>query len=556
MSLFKSREWWQGQAGCGDEEFDTANIAIGNIDNAPDKLEKIVVGSLSGVLRIYAPLTKGGSHEDLLLEFQSDAPILGVLMGTLVGDNGTYLAILHPRKLAVCSVTIETRTKDTGAVYTVNQVYQHKLERTACNMCIGKFGGVKDKDFICVQSMDGMLSFYEQDSFAFARFLPQFLVPGPLCYLPSTDTLITSSSSNFVEAYRYQTLAVSTESESKDHVKTGTGKRLRVDWRSNIGDNVLDIQTFTDQMEGGTTIFVLGEHNLFALRENGAMKYMKRFEFNPSCFSPYASVCEGTINLLVVSHSGTCYVWQDTTLAWSSKFLHTPVSVTVLSQGSVKGQIVSMDDTGRIYLFYLGTDPSLQTPKPVETRDINYAEKDQEMARLQQIIRENSKPIDHSPKAKEQSDFSLFVEPINGLDVVGVKHDESDTEYPTVTVKVNLRCSSKISLDKVTVTIMPEPPFYAPQRSIVLTGVDSWKLWYCVLYLLREILNFQESQVKSFETHFTIILFINLANQIRYLGRQSCNQNVRLTILYNPVFGLNNLAHLLMSYDQFNGARS
>eukprot|EP00116_Pleurobrachia_bachei_P013017 sb/3473279/ len=31
---------------------------------------------------------------------------------------------------------------------------------------------------------------------------------------------------------------------------------------------------------------------------------------------------------------------------------------------------------------------------------------------------------------------------------------------------------------------------------------DSWKLGYCVLYLLREILNFQESQVKSLETHF------------------------------------------------------
>eukprot|EP00116_Pleurobrachia_bachei_P012396 sb/3472658/ len=32
--------------------------------------------------------------------------------------------------------------------------------------------------------------------------------------------------------------------------------------------------------------------------------------------------------------------------------------------------------------------------------------------------------------------------------------------------------------------------------------LNSWKLEYCVLYLLREILNFQESQVKSFETHF------------------------------------------------------
>ena len=180
--------------------------------------------------------------------------------------------------------------------------------------------------------MDGMLSFYEQDSFAFARFLPAFLIPGPLCYVPSTDTFVTSSSSNFVEAYRYQSLAVSTESEHKDSIKTGAGKRLRVDWKSNIGDNVLDIKTFTTSEEV-TTIFVLGEHNLFALRENGVIKYMKKYDFNPACFAPYASLVEGTVNMLVANHAGTCLVWQDTTLAWSSKFAHVPVSISVMQEG-------------------------------------------------------------------------------------------------------------------------------------------------------------------------------------------------------------------------------
>ena len=183
--------------------------------------------------------------------------------------------------------------------------------------------------------MDGMLSFYEQDSFAFARFLPQFLIPGPLCYVPSTDTFITSSSSNFVEAYRYQTLAVSTESESKDQIKTGAGKRLRVDWKTNIGDNVVDVKIFTCPDENATTIFVLGEHNLFALRENGVIRYMKKFDFNPSCFKPYASLSEGTVNMLVANYCRTCYVWQDTTLAWSSSFQHVPVFIGVLSVGFV-----------------------------------------------------------------------------------------------------------------------------------------------------------------------------------------------------------------------------
>ena len=151
--------------------------------------------------------------------------------------------------------------------------------------------------------MDGMLAFYEQDSFAFARFLPEFLIPGPLCYLPSTDVFLTSSSSNFIEAYRYQTLAVSTESEKKDNVKSGAGKRLRVDWKSNIGDVVLDIRFFTFD-DGNTSIFVLGEHNIFCLKENGTIRFMKKFDFNPSCFVPYDSRCEGTINILVANFGG------------------------------------------------------------------------------------------------------------------------------------------------------------------------------------------------------------------------------------------------------------
>ena len=95
------------------------------------------------MLRIYCPRTKGGNHEDLMLEFQTEGPILGLNLGHLVGDKGQYLAILHPRKVVVCSVNVDTKTQDTGTFYNISQIYHHKLERTACNMCIGKFGSVK-----------------------------------------------------------------------------------------------------------------------------------------------------------------------------------------------------------------------------------------------------------------------------------------------------------------------------------------------------------------------------------------------------------------------------
>lgn len=57
--------------------------------------------------------------------------------------------------------------------------------------------------FICIQSMDGMLMFFEQETYAFGRFLPGFLLPGPLSYCIRTDSFITVSSTRQVECYRW-----------------------------------------------------------------------------------------------------------------------------------------------------------------------------------------------------------------------------------------------------------------------------------------------------------------------------------------------------------------
>lgn len=53
--------------------------------------------------------------------------------------------------------------------------------------------------------------------------------------------------------------------------------------------------------------------------------------------------------------------------------------------------IVTLSDSGYLQCSYLGTDPSLfQAPK-VEARNINYAEYDVEMNKLQKIIKEARK---------------------------------------------------------------------------------------------------------------------------------------------------------------------
>ena len=99
MSLFKTKEWWTTRLG-SDEEFDAAGVVVSNFDAAEDGQDKIIVGSLAGVLRILQPSSNDYQVKDLLLEEDLGSPILQVLVGRFVPkSDGLALALLHPRRL-------------------------------------------------------------------------------------------------------------------------------------------------------------------------------------------------------------------------------------------------------------------------------------------------------------------------------------------------------------------------------------------------------------------------------------------------------------------------
>uniref|UniRef100_A0A3P8NM91 Bardet-Biedl syndrome 9 n=1 Tax=Astatotilapia calliptera TaxID=8154 RepID=A0A3P8NM91_ASTCA len=295
MSLFKARDWWSATLGEG-EEFDQGCLCVGDVDNSGTGHDKVVVGSYMGMLRIFSPhaskTIEGGQADAQLLEVQLQNAIIQVELGKFVSCSELlHLAVLHPRKLSVYSVSGTAGNVEHGDQYQLKLVYEHNLQRTACNMTYGTFGGVTGHHSLCIQSMDGMLMFFEQDSYSFGRFLPGFLLPGPLTYNPRTDSFLTVSSARELESYKYETLAVATEAESRQDpnlpLKTG-GKRLTPDWVFVLGEQALDlcVPSFS---HASSHIFILGERNIYCLRDNGQIHFMKKLEFNPSCFLPYAS---------------------------------------------------------------------------------------------------------------------------------------------------------------------------------------------------------------------------------------------------------------------------
>ncbi|KAM5157169.1 protein PTHB1 [Mantella aurantiaca] len=478
MSLFKARDWWSASLG-ENEEFDQGCLSVADVDNSESGQDKIIVGSYSGYLRIFSPhpLKAGDAihAEDLLLEVQLRDPVLQVEVGKFVsGTELLHLAVLHPRKLCVYSVSGTLGNVEHGNQYQIKLMYEHTLQRTACNMTHGSFGGVKGRDLICIQSMDGMLMFFEQESYAFGRYLPGFLLPGPLSYSPRTDSFITVSSCRQVECYKYQVLAVATDADSKketEQQKIGSGKRLLADWTLNIGEQALDISIVSFN-NTAFSIFVLGERNFFCLKDNGQIRFMKKLEYSPSCFLPYCSVNEGTINSLVGNHNNMLLVYQDVTLKWAAQLSHVPVAVKVANFQDMKGITVTLSDSGQLQCSYLGTDPSLfQAPK-VESRDINYEELDVEMKALQKIIKEASKTQDILPKTEKEDGVILSATVSPTLDVVSQAIDISleSEAVPSVTVKFCIR--TKLQVQK-TILSIAVPSFLALTKDqFIFDSVD------------------------------------------------------------------------------------
>lgn len=488
MSLFKAREWWSTKCGSGiDEEFVKGSLAIGNVDNEGNDRQKIVTGSLSGYLRIYYPRTAEYKIEDLMLEQQLGEPIIQVEVGNFaLGESNNSIAVLHPRKLSVYFIS-SVGGSDGGDVnfYKLNLVYEHELgddglHFTAANMCYGPFGGVYGKDYICVQSMDGKLSFFEQDHLAFTRQL-DCLLPGPMMYLPKTDSIITCSSKMCVESYKYHVIAAANRTDQQK----GNSKvsKLELDWSCNIGEHAVDVFSARFCQSLGSNqvdIVVLGEHTLFCLTENGSIRLQKRFDYNPSSIVKYSrgerNGGRSNENLIVSTHTKELMIYQDTRLIWSARLtMSPPIELVVSRFGSIPGLITALDETGKLLVMYLGTDPPTNKVSSVEIKELNYESMDEEHQSLLNVIRESQSDTRVEPKDKillraqvpntvdkSEGDASRYDEDTSNLAVA----DDGSIVETTFKLFVSYTGMEKIS--NVTINLDVPNSYYVDEKSIVI----------------------------------------------------------------------------------------
>ncbi|KAJ3296352.1 Protein PTHB1 [Borealophlyctis nickersoniae] len=408
MSLFKFRDWWTCQSCSTPESFDRGSLCVANIDNDPSTQDKILVGSLDGVLRIFSPSSHIHLPHDLLLELNLEYPILQIAFGRFGSTSEPLVGILHPHSF----VTYTLRREDSGdashgSVWTLPKICAVTLEAPSVNFTFGPFGKQSDKDTICVQSLDGLLTFISAGRIAFVRHFSQFLLPGPLCYVPSTDCLVTYSSATVLESYRYQTMAVmgtdssagpieplpeegvgkpkpvSTESSRK--LSSG-GQKLQPNWSITLGQDIIDICTTEPPTPDHqpTKILVLGEQTLFILSDGGDMESQIPFDVPPSCCLPYGK--QDGSNFLISTYANALMVFDGPKRVWAARSERVPIALQIGCFSKTPGFIVGLDKTGHLAVSYLGTRAASDalTADTTGSSGMTREEMDDEMRKLEE----------------------------------------------------------------------------------------------------------------------------------------------------------------------------
>jgi len=481
MSLFKCREWWRAPP-CPGEEFDMGSLCVANIDNEASGALKVVTGSLQGMLRVFCPAGRDYAVDHQMLEVELDGAVLQLAAGHFTSNHpGTTLAVLHPRSMAVYTVAAVLGGGGGATHFDLRKVYEHHLEHSAANMCHGSFGNKQGVESICVQSLDGQLSFFEGEAISFKRFLPNFLLPGPLAYVPDTDSFVTANSGMVLESYKFSVLAASSgekpsEPASGPAASLTQTKKLQADWSVIVGENVLDIRTmhFSQGLSPSQVdILVLGEHNVYILSEQGQVRMQKRLDYPPACICSYpnGSRMDGgrpLENLILGSSTANLLVYRETQLVWCAACDDVPVALCVGEFGGLQGLVVSLSDAGALTLSYLGTSPPLNVAAGNESKELDYVAMDEEHRHLLSVIRSATGSVRSEPKERLQ----LRAQVPTVLDQHSSGGWGGGDGAPSVTVRVYVNFIGTGSADNIAIAVSAPSPLAAQLSQSIVPSVS------------------------------------------------------------------------------------
>ncbi|OQV11483.1 Protein PTHB1 [Hypsibius exemplaris] len=487
MSVWKARDFWEAPLG---QETGTVT-AISGLPESSQSIQCsrgclnlvrqsertiadiIIAGTWSGILRGYYPEQANYVHEHFLFEKQLDGPILQIENGNFILGSTTLgafqLAVLHPDRITICYYAVNKSSDDTTGLAVLRT---YKLKASAYSMVTGMFGGIKGRQMICVATLDGRFTIIDQETVIETPVLEDFLLPGPLCYLPDRDSFLLGSSSWTADCYSYSEMASKAGLISS---KPDQQTRMRKAWTYNCGECLVDIKAGSEREKN--PVLLLGERHLFWLDLNGIMRSIRRLDCSPSFLTLYPSGKDGSFSFIMGTTMQTIFVFEEMIPKWTSRLPAPVVDVRVAKVAGAEGMLVALAEDGHVSAYYLGTDPEVyETKATATTRKFNEDEIKIETNRLAEMIRQSEAAVASGVVAVEQgNEPSAVTVTVGAFSDISFAFDprQQAASQRTPISKTQVTVESKVGiLSDVQIDVQLSDPFVCVLTHSVIDELD------------------------------------------------------------------------------------
>ena len=258
---------------------------------------------------------------------------------------------------------------------------------------------------------------------------------------------------------RYQTLAAATSDHRECTVQRG--KRLRADWEYTIGDHLISIHPVQYETTP-PSILMLCERSIICVSHNGAPRFIRKLDYNPSCMYLYGCTA-GKIRYIVSSFDDYLFVYLEGILQWAAQLEDSPIALSVVDLPELKGVIASLGETGKLSCSYLGTDPPKLSLEEGERRPVDYEAISREMRALQKEIA--SAENMSSTNTQNILELEVKVEFGSNIREESIQETSEEGSLPTplsvVTVHVSINNLANTPLRNISLSLMVKPPLFA-----------------------------------------------------------------------------------------------
>ncbi|CAH0604573.1 unnamed protein product [Chrysodeixis includens] len=480
MSIFKVKEWWSNenlQDELSNDGMQNANCLKIDKFNSHSDSDCIIVGEGS-LLKVYKPIEQESSN--ILLESQLSDIVVQIETGKFTGNSqDRQIIVLHPQSYEIYQLKKKEGHMEAGDQNYIEPLMKHSFTRKADSLTCGPFGNIKTRDFICIQSLDGSLSFFDQDTFLFMCLFNDVIIPSPVCYIASSDSFVICKSTWLLEIYSYQQLREFSELNLRQ------SKKNIPQWVYNAGEEISRVQVIQTS-SNFSSILALGERHVYCFQDNGLMKYMIKFDFMPVCFCAYLIgwYYEPGARLLVMvtSDESKLFIYEGTTLLWSCSLLSPAISISRCFLKSLPGGLVTLSSDGKVNVGYIGTEPDLNSNAPTMINDVTDPEQVQaelEVAEesLRNILNNNEGSDPRRSIVGEVLKIKADVgKPVQNL-FQEFNNDSNEALHLLMCpVVIILTCDDPKYVQSVQVTYICASPFSCSESTICLDGVNGTEI--------------------------------------------------------------------------------